>query len=82
MSAPKAYLITIREFVVIARDPLDVGEYVAEVAREHWTAKLMTAAELAQQAGNSFPYGEDWDPDQDMTCREIAAVMALAEAER
>ena len=81
MSVPKAYLITVREFVVIARDERDVREYVADVAREDHRAKRLTADELARE-GNSYPCGEDWDPDLELSCAEIADAMRLAEESR
>jgi hypothetical protein len=70
---PRAYLITIREFVVVTRDPRDLREIVAEAARDDHQAQALTAEELAR-CGESYPVGS-WDPDRELTCAEIAEEM-------
>ena len=73
MSRPRAYLITIREFVVVTSDPRDVAEIVAMAASDGHGARAMTAEELALW-GDTYPIGS-WDPDRELTCAEIAAEM-------
>jgi hypothetical protein len=76
MRHPKAYLVTVREFVLIAADSRDVRELVAEAARDDHQAQLLTAEELSRWGG-TYPVGL-WDPDRELTCAEIAAEMGKA----
>lgn len=73
MSAPLAFLVTVREFVVIVHDQRDLRELVCEAARDDHRAQPMTADELAAW-GETYPVGQ-WDPDRELTCAEIAAEM-------
>lgn len=73
MSQPRAYLVTVREFVLIVRDPRDVREWVAGVACDDYQAQPLTADEVAAW-GETYPAGS-WDPDRELTCAEIALEM-------
>lgn len=80
MTPKKAYLVSLRDFVVFATNEPDAVDQALSVVQDGALSfERLTPDQLRGMFGSTYPPTQ-YDPDAELTCAEIADEMERAEA--